>query len=137
MHSSTIHWFLMIKGEDRPDLPYITIEIKTISWEDITPTMRSVEIHHDKPELPRPERVGTYGPDKTLKDLCEEANSVVKDMHGYNLLNNNCQHFCNNLLTRMGFHTFNTTVGTKTTLPSDEKNPLVTFGGDVCSRYRN
>ena len=127
---STLHWFLLIKGEDCPDLPYITIEIKTLSWDDITPTMRSVEIDCNDPQLPHAVRVGTYGPNETLKDLCQEANSVAKDMGSYNLLNNNCQHFCNNLLTRIGFPTFDTIVGTNTTLSKDKRNLLATIVGD-------
>ena len=126
-----IHWFLMIKG-DRPDLPFITFEIRTEDFADIVPTVRDVQVDSHDPSLPHPENVGTYGPDNALRDLCKMADKVAKEMGDYNLLNNNCQHFCNNLLKRMGFqYTFTTMVSTDTTLYQEKPNPLATAFGQA------
>lgn len=87
-----MHWFLMIKG-DRPDLPFITFEIRTEDFADIVPTVRDVQVDCHDQSLPHPENVGTYGPNNVLRDLCKMADKVAKEMGDYNLLNNNCQHF--------------------------------------------
>lgn len=126
-----MHWFLMIKG-DRPDLPFITFEIRTEDFADIVPTVRDVQVDCHDQSLPHPENVGTYGPNNALRDLCKMADKVAKEMGDYNLLNNNCQHFCNNLLKRMGFHyTFTTMVGTDTTLYQEKPDPLTTTFGQA------
>jgi hypothetical protein len=128
---SELHWFLMIKG-DGPDLPFITIEIRTEDFADIVPTVRDVQVDSHDPSLPHPENAGTYGPDNTLRDLYKMADKVAKEMGDYNLTNNNCQHFCNNLLKRMGFqYTFTTMVGTDTTLYEEKPNPVATAVGQV------
>ena len=121
-----LHWFLMIKGEGAFDLPYITIEIITDNFVDMTPVVRLVRVNHSNRSLPKPEKVGTYGgKGKTLRDLCKNADSVATDMRVYNALNSNCQHFCNNLLKKLGFdHTFKTIVGTDTTLYEEKRIKL-------------
>ena len=129
---SDAHWFLMIKG-DSPDLPFITLEIRTEDFTDIVPTVRNVQVDSHNKSLPHPDKVGTYGSsDTTLRDLCKMADRVAKEMGDYNLINNNCQHFCNNLLRRMGFqNTFTTMVGTDTTLYEQRPDPMATAVGQV------
>lgn len=63
--NSEVHWFLMMKG-DRPDLPFITFEIRTEDFADIVPTVRDVQVDRHKQSPPHPEKVGTYGADNTL-----------------------------------------------------------------------
>ena len=113
------HWFLIIKRKDlAADSPcaYMSLEIMSHDCQKMDPEIRRVQVtSHDTGDLLRPQRVGIYGPGKTLLSLCELADSVVKEMDGYNFINSNCQHFCNNLLIRMGFHeAFPTMVGPNT-----------------------
>ena len=51
------------------------------------------------------------------------ADKVVDDMGRYSLFSNNCQHFCNNLLSRLGLETFPPTVGPETTVACAEGVP--------------
>jgi hypothetical protein len=55
---------------------------------------------------------GTYN--GTLHDLCQIADKVVEEMKSYNLVTSNCQHFCNNLLRKIGKKTYPMTVGCMT-----------------------
>ena len=43
--------------------------------------------------------MGTYR--GSLFDLCELADGVVEEMGTYDLVESNCQHFCNNLLKKL------------------------------------
>ena len=47
----------------------------------------------------------------TIMKLCETAEAVRVGMGNYNLITNNCQHFCNNVLKKLGLPTTPTTVG--------------------------
>lgn len=111
--ATKLHWFLMIKGE-QPDQPFVTIEIKSEKGHDVTPTIRKVIIVNALDDsLPKPEKVGYYETDKTLLDLCAHADDVVRGMMvegGYNLVTRNCQHFCNELLVRLGLKKYQPTV---------------------------
>ena len=52
-------------------------------------------------------------------NLCHMADDVVKQMGNYNFISSNCQHFCSNLLSKLGHQTYPTTVGPETTLTDD------------------
>lgn len=58
--------------------------------------------------------------DTTIKEVCEIADAVRRGMQYYRLLDNNCQHFCNNVLERLGLETERTTVGPTTTKVRNE-----------------
>ena len=58
----------------------------------------------------------------TLMELCKTAERVRLGMGDYNLLTNNCQHFCNNVLKELGLPTKQTTVGPTTTTVKDIDN---------------
>ena len=58
-------------------------------------------------------KVGTLT--TTIMKLCETAKAVQVGMGKYNLITNNCQHFCNNVLQKLGLPTTRTTVGPTTT----------------------
>lgn len=116
-----LHWFLLVKVKES-DLPYLTLEITTSNLCDLIPVIRTIQ-----PRLgcwaafsQSPEKVGIY--DGSLESLCQIADGVVKDMKSYNLLTSNCQHFCNNVLKKIGFETYPTTIGPETTLEEDEKD---------------
>ncbi len=96
-----LHWFLIIKMNNSK-CPYLTIEITT---EDkaILATMDILEDVTDKQLV----KAGEYA---RLEDLCDAADSVKFKMGEYNLLNNNCQHFCNNVLKWLGYQQFTTTL---------------------------
>lgn len=51
----------------------------------------------------------------TIKEICEIADEVRRGMGRFNMLDNNCQHFCNNVLQRLGLQTERTTIGPTTT----------------------
>ena len=65
--------------------------------------------------------VGAY--EGTLNELCQKADNVIVRMGGYNLFRNNCQHFCNNLLSEIGLESGKqkTSVGPTTTLTPEDK----------------
>lgn len=110
-----LHWFLLVKMK-KSKLPYVTIEITTSNWSDLIPITRTISLSGKKIGAMfsrSPETVGTY--DNSLEGLCDLADNVVKDMKSYHILLRNCQHFCNNLLQKMGFKVFPTTVVPKTT----------------------
>ena len=62
----------------------------------------------------------------TLMELCKTAEKVRCGMGEYNLLKNNGQHFCNNVLEELGLPTTPTTVGPITTEVEDmdDVNPV-------------
>lgn len=121
VHGTTgqLHWRLLVKMKDS-DMPFITFEITTSNMYDIIPAM--MEIPETSPGCfsafkSTPTDVGTF--QGTLTDLCQMADAVVRAMESYNLLTSNCQHFCNNLLQRLGLRTFPTTIGPETTLDDE------------------
>ena len=116
-----LHWFLLVKVKES-DLPYLTLEITTSNLSDLLPTIRTIQ---PSPGCwagftQSPEKVGIYN--GSLESLCRIGDGVVKDMESYNLLTSNCQHFCNNVLKKIGFETYPTTIGPETTLEEDERN---------------
>ena len=92
--NTQLHWYLLlrIKGSK---LPYLSMEITTSDMKDIISTTQEIANVANSTE------VGTF--EGTLDDLCQHADNVAKEMKKYNLFNNNCQTFCNKLLTRIGF----------------------------------
>jgi hypothetical protein len=121
VHSTTgpFHWFILIQMLGS-DLPFLTIEITTSNLTDLIPVMRTTDLKEaggrDKQPLTK---VGIYH--GTIRSIYKFADAVVVEMGGYNLLVNNCQHFCNNLLERLNLRTYDTTIGPKTTLRYEEK----------------
>ena len=64
----------------------------------------------------------------TIKKLCETAEAIQIGMGKYNLLTNNCQHFCNNVLEKLELPTTPTTVGPTTTKVNfDEVDKIFTI----------
>ena len=115
-----LHWYILVQMLGST-LPFLTIEITTSNMTDLIPTMRTIDLNEVGGCWSRPPaEVGIYS--GTLQDLCQFADAIVTEMGGYNLLVNNCQHFCNNLLQKLNFSTFNTTIGPQTTLSGEENN---------------
>jgi len=122
-----LHWLLLVRMIDS-ELSFLTIEITTTNLHDCIPTMRRLSQPTTSISTTRlasdcsvplltcePETVGKYR--GKLVDICKITDSVMEKMEEYNLLTNNCQHFVNNLLSRLGFTTYQTTVGPQTSLP--------------------
>ena len=112
-----LHWLLLVKMF-RSKLPYLTLEITTNSdLCELIPTIRTISENETeigasvKPQdsVTSITDVGSYK--GTLHDLCQFADKVVEDMKSYNLITSNCQHFCNNLLRKIGKGTFPMTIG--------------------------
>lgn len=121
------HWFLLVKMKDS-EFPYLTIEITTSNMSDLVPAVRLYEHNTDWKAFglsQPPEKVDVYH--GTLLSLCEKADRVVRDMNFYSLFSNNCQHFCNNLLARIGLNTFPPTIGSETTISKKEKEEEMKF----------
>ena len=115
-----LHWFVLVQMLGST-LPFLTIEITTSNLTDLIPTMRTIDLNEAGGCLSRPPtEVGIYR--GTVQKICEFADAVVTEMGGYNLLVNNCQHFCNNLLQKLNLDTFNTTIGPQTTLGDEGNN---------------
>ena len=62
----------------------------------------------------KPKHIGTY--QGSLTDLCKLADQALVESGQYNLLTNNCQHFVNNFLARLGLKLSSTTVGPKVSI---------------------
>ena len=97
-----LHWYLLVKKEGASDWPYISLEITTSGKKDLIPLTRDFEFCDDKAS-----GVGTFR--GSLFDLCELADGVVKEMGTYDLVESNCQHFCNILLKKLYKKEFPTT----------------------------
>jgi hypothetical protein len=114
-----LHWYILVQMVDST-LPFLTIEITTSNLTNLIPTMRSIDLNEAGGCFSRPPtEVGIYH--GTLQKICKLADAVITEMGGYNLLVNNCQHFCNNLLQKLNFRTYDTTIGPQTTLGDEEK----------------
>ena len=114
-----VHWLLLVRLEGGTKLPFLSFEVTTSNMTNIIPTMRLIS---EKPnniwrdlvsESVTKLLVGTRT--TTLFDLCSIADEVVVSMKTYNVFISNCQHFCNNLLKKLGLRTFLTTIGPNTT----------------------
>ena len=115
-----LHWYILVQMLGST-FPFLTIEITTSNLTNLVPTMRTIDLNEAGGCLSRPPtEVGIYS--GTLQKICEFADAVIAEMGGYNLLVNNCQHFCNNLLKKLNFRTFETTIGPQTTLDDEENN---------------
>ena len=119
-----LHWFFLLKIMDST-LPYITLEITTSDLHDLIPTVHSIEdVEISVTETFSQSNATVTNLDEydgRLQDLCKIADGVVENMKDYNLVSNNCQHFCNNVLRRLGRKTFSTTVGHQCTQCKDRK----------------
>ena len=116
------HWFFLLKIVDST-LPYITMEINTADMEDLVPTVRNGTEDEVSEVCDEANSIVTDldAYEGRLQDLCEIADGVVEGMRGYNLVSSNCQHFCNNLLRKLGRKPFSTTVGHQYTHCNDKK----------------
>ena len=105
-----LHWYVLVKMKDSKS-PFLTLEITTLDMTDIIPTTRNVTPNGGfwAKLLFSPTNVGTYN--GSLHQLCRLADDTVVEMERYHFVENNCQHFCNRLLKKMGLKTFPTTVG--------------------------
>ena len=65
-------------------------------------------------------KVGTMK--TTIMKLCETAEAVRVGMGKYNLITNNCQHFCNNVLEKLGLPTTPTSAGVVGTTTDVKEN---------------
>ena len=97
-----LHWFLIVKNSCSR-LPYLTIEISRgndkVSFLAMMDTLEDVS---DKELLKEGECI-------SLRGLCDIADSVKRKMGQYSLFDNNCQHFCNNMLKWLDYEQFPTT----------------------------
>ena len=101
------YWSLAIKG-DQPDLPYVTIELISDDGTTAVRAVRKVDYTEDELSLLTPNSVGTYGPDKTLTELCQIADDTFKEVYtskdtSKEVYNNEWQEFTNHLLANLGF----------------------------------
>ena len=105
------HWFLLIREEGHdPNRPFVTLEVKSETGDDLIPKVRSVTVNKvllKSAFQRRPENVGIV--DKTLLEICKLADTVVQEMCGYDIVKENCQDFCNRLLVELGLRTYKTT----------------------------
>lgn len=104
-----LHWYVLVRMKSTS--LYLTLEITTLDMTDIIPTTRNVSLNGGflAKLLFGPTEVGTYR--GSLYQICQFADEAVADMERYHFVENNCQHFCNRLLMKMGLKTFATTVG--------------------------
>lgn len=115
LYRKNFHWSLGAKivMEGAEFDFYVTIELTTSNTSDLISCMREIECKSDYGQ--GMEYVGEYK--GTLNGLCTAADDVVKVMGQYRLFSSNCQHFCNNLLLRIGLkHDYRTTIGPETTI---------------------
>ena len=92
------YWSLAIKG-DQPDLPYVTIElISDDGGSTVVRAVRNVPYKEDELALLKPTSIGTYGPDTTLRDLCQLADETFKEV-----LSDKWQDFTIVLANKLGY----------------------------------
>ena len=117
---SQLHWLLLVRMRDSDEV-YISLEITTSNMSDLLQTMRIYEQESDPINLLKATPVSNY--ETKLIDVCKTADRVVRQMGTYNLISRNCQHFCNTLLTQLGFKTddYPTTIGPNQ-LPTADEN---------------
>ena len=103
---SNLHWLIIFKAEVCDAA--ISFEITTSNMCDI---VKTVAVFEKESDIPEATKVGA----KKIKliEVAQIADKVVDEkMKGkYNLITSNCQHFCNTLLSDLGFPTYDTTVG--------------------------
>ena len=107
------YWSLAIKG-DQPDqdLPYVTIELISDDDKNVLHAVRKVDYNEVELHLLKAHKLGTYGPDKKLRDLCKIADGVFQAKDNINWLE-----FCANLTEKLGF------CGAAFTMTSLKKTP--------------
>ena len=112
LNNAKYHWFIMVKAklDAESDFPFLTFEITTPDMKAIVPVMQIIDLK----EIAGSIKVGEYH--GSLQSLCNTADSIVRTMKHYDLLSNNCQHFCNNMLKMLNLRTFETTVGPESTV---------------------
>ena len=91
------YWSLAIKG-DQPDLPYVTIELISDDGKIIVRAVRKVNYEEDELCQLTPVNIGTYGPDKTLTELCQVADDTFNAVD-----NDKRQKFTPRLVENLGF----------------------------------
>ncbi len=90
LDKNNLHWFLLLRVST---LPYITFEISTLNMIDLLTVTRV--INDNETESKKLTYIGKYS--GKLSVFCTTADRVCVAMGRYKLLQNNCQHFCNNL----------------------------------------
>ena len=117
VHNGT-YWSLAIKG-DQPDqdLPYVTIELISDDGINVVRAVRKVDYEEDELlRLLKAKDVGTYGPDKKLRDLCKIADDTFQGIVKWH-------EFCPQLVNTLGFQVdFDTTTSTYYTIEVFEGN---------------
>ena len=95
--SNGTYWSLAIKG-DQPDLPYVTIELISNDGTTAVRAVRKVDYKEDELRPLKPTNIGTYGPDKTLTELCQVADDTFNEVD-----NDKRQKFTPRLVEKLGF----------------------------------
>ena len=108
--TKNLHWFILIQLNGS-ELPFVTIEI---TKSDVDKDMLAVMEMLEDVDLVDKQKLNTEN--TRLKDLCDLADKVKATMGQYSLLNNNCQHFCNNFLKWLDYEQIPTTTRLGSTL---------------------
>ena len=98
-----LHWYLLFKLENS-EFPFVTFEIITNDGRTISAL---VCIQEDDTGKEQCTSVNT-----TMEELCSIADTTRNQMNRYNLIERNCQHFCNAVLSSIPNATlYDTTCG--------------------------
>ena len=95
LDKSNLHWFVLVQKTDST-LPYITLEISTLNMVDLLTVMKVM----GEKDCKKLTHIGNYT--GKLSKFCIMADRIRETMGQYQLLLNNCQHFCNNLAYQFG-----------------------------------
>ena len=102
-----LHWYLLFKLETS-EFPFVTFEIVTNDGK--TSSALVCVQDDDTGKEPCPEPCGSVN--TTMKELCNIADTTRNQMKRYDLIERNCQHFCNAVLSSLPcFSSFETTCG--------------------------
>ena len=106
--NTSLHWTLLVRMRGlRINLPYLSIEINTdVGMKEMIPIMRQFE---ELPTIANAKLKGSVT-DRSIKELCNMADTVRSEMGSYDITSSNCQDFCNKVLKRMNLPTHTTTV---------------------------
>lgn len=103
------HWYLLLRLENS-EFPYLTLEIVTTNGEDIQPFVCEQRDDVGK-ERVTSNQPNAETPEGNMHEFCSLADTFIKDMRRYDVLNKNSQHFCNAILLSLNCSTIKATVG--------------------------
>lgn len=104
-----LHWFIFLRPS-KSTSPFLTFEVTTDDSRNYLFARMDLLDDVLEKEFLKTENA-------SLDQICELADDIKSKMDGYNMVNSNCQHFCNNILSWLGLPNYPTTTGMGNVFP--------------------